>query len=251
MNVSLGTDVTNTLTLDLSTSDGGTAPAAAAGPTSPAALRTEVPAAPGAAALADHLNIQPLDLAGALRILVAEVRADLAEIPIGLTGLRAGDGGPRAGDGGPPAATNPLPGPQMLVQLFLQALPDMSLPPPAWLAAVTHLEAALELALDKAVAAVAAWQGVAPMVVEGAAATRAAVLGALVEEPLAPVWLQPEWLGLVPRAQWFWRRRRLARRGLSDPDLLPPEWPREGAERSARDADPWHGNIGRDPPEER
>ncbi len=169
MNVSLGTDVTNTLTLDLSTSDGGTAPAAAAGPTSPAALRTEVPAAPGAAALADHLNIQPLDLAGALRILVAEVRADLAEIPIGLTGLRAGDGGPRAGDGGPPAATNPLPGPQMLVQLFLQALPDMSLPPAAWLAAVTRLEAALELALDKAVAAVAAWQGVAPMVVEGAA----------------------------------------------------------------------------------
>jgi hypothetical protein len=34
------------------------------------------------------------------------------------------------------------------------------------------------------------------------------------------MWLRPEWLGLAPRIERFWRRRRLTRRGLADPDFL-------------------------------
>jgi hypothetical protein len=33
----------------------------------------------------------------------------------------------------------------------------------------------------------------------------------------------PEWLGLAPAIERFWRRRRLVRRGLTDPDLRPSE----------------------------
>jgi hypothetical protein len=38
------------------------------------------------------------------------------------------------------------------------------------------------------------------------------------EEPQNPIWLRPEWAGLAPRFERFWRRRCLARRRLTDPD---------------------------------
>jgi len=38
------------------------------------------------------------------------------------------------------------------------------------------------------------------------------------DEPQNPLWRRPEWVGLAPQLQRFWRRRRLAHRRLMDPD---------------------------------
>jgi len=57
------------------------------------------------------------------------------------------------------------------------------------------------------------------LVVDVARDTRAVVLAAFQDDPPNPLWLRPEWLGLAPRMERYWRRRRYARRGLSDPDL--------------------------------
>ena len=201
---------------------GGAAPAA------PATAGPDVAANPGAAALpsADWVDIQPLDLPAALQILITELATDLA-VPAGAPPLQT-----------PPQAA------RALLQVFLQAVSDSegapatdaaaradgAAAPAAATDASKSAEAALQSALDRAMTTVAAWRNVPQAVVDGAAETRALAMRLLIDEPPNPLWLRPEWLGLLPRMQRYWRRRR---RGFSDPDLRPRSSPNgESAEES-------------------
>jgi hypothetical protein len=152
-------------------------------------------------ALADRVDIQPLDLPAALQILIAEVRTAM-ELPADSSTLQS------------PAQTS-----RVLIQMFLHAVPESASSLPVWAAASTRIELAFLSAIDRAVDAVAAWRDVPQFVVDAVKETRALALLQLAGEPLSPMWLRPEWLGLAPQIERFWRRRRLARRGLTDPDL--------------------------------
>ena len=253
-----------------SLSPGAGSPAAAvAAPASEAAL------AGAAAPLADQVRIHPLDVVGALQILIAEVRADLSlpgdvphiefaappllpasvqanapvvplpVLPVSLPMPVAEPPGAEPMPGAPPVA-NPAPAavpvallveaagvasnavpaaPQMLVQMLLQAVPPIQTQPPVeWLAAAMQVEAVLAGALDRGVDAVTAWRNVTPSVVEAAHAARAVFAAATSDDPPNPQWLRPEWLGLAPVMQRYWRRRRYARRVLSDPDYAGRGW---------------------------
>ncbi|HEX3950703.1 MAG TPA: hypothetical protein VHW95_12680 [Steroidobacteraceae bacterium] len=179
----------------------------------------------------DRADIRPLDIPAALQILLAEVRASFESRAI-LIGGDAGAG-----------AENPAQAARALLQWVLQALPDESatMPvsgPPAsgaaqlnaaqlnaaqlnaaqLNAALVRAEAALQAGLDRAISAIAAWRDVPASVVDAAKDTRALVFAVLGDDPRNPLWLRPEWIGLAPRFERFWRRRRLARRRLTDPD---------------------------------
>ena len=160
-------------------------------------------AAAATAPLADQVHIQPLDAAAALQILVAEARADL--------GLPAD-----AAVGAGPAQTA-----EVVVRMFLRALPADAGNPSIWLAETARVDRAIQSALDRAVDAVAAWRNVPQAVIDVAKETRALVASLLSDAPPSPIWFRPEWLGLAPTVERFWRRRRLARRGLTDPDMRP------------------------------
>lgn len=172
---------------------------------------------------ADRADIRPLDVPAALQILLAEVRAsfDLQAIMMG------GD----AGDGGGAGAQSPTQAARALLQMVLQALPDETASPTqwstpgnvqgsvqAWSAALARVEGALPAGLDRALSLVSAWRDVPASVVDAAEQTRALVFTILGDEPQNPIWLRPEWAGLAPRFERFWRRRRFARRHLTDPD---------------------------------
>jgi hypothetical protein len=113
-----------------------------------------------------------------------------------------------------PAQASPV-----LMRLFLQAVPEEAGNPEKWLATVTQLEITLQSALDQGVATVEQWRNVPQVVVDAARETRSVVMSQLSDEPPGPLWLRPEWMWLTPRMERFRRRRRLARRGLTDPDL--------------------------------
>ncbi len=191
---------------------------------------------------ADPVHIHPLDVPGAMQIVIAEVRAELTLPGAALPppGAAAHGGGPRlepllVATGGVPEEPMAAMTPQTVVQLLLQALPPPEmLEPQVWLAAATELEGRVQVALDRAVAATTAWRDVPAAVVEGVRDTRAVVVAALGDDPPNPLWLRPEWLGLAPRMERYWRRRRRARRALRDPDL---HWRQrdEGREPSGRD----------------
>jgi hypothetical protein len=144
-----------------------------------------------------------LDLAAALQILVTEVRADL-ELP--AAGL---------------APQSPAQTAQVVIQMLLAAIPEVAADLPSWSVASSRIEAAVHMALNRAVEAVAAWRNVPQGVVDVAKETRAIVLNQLGDEPPSPMWLRPEWLLLAPQMRRFWRRRRAARHGLTDPDSRP------------------------------
>lgn len=196
----------------------------------PATAEPQVAASPAAAALptADRVDIQPLNLAAALQILITELATDLA-VPAGA----------------PPLQT-PAQAARALLQVFLRAVPDTEGAPASGAAARTDEvvapaaasdaawspELALQSALDRAMTTVAAWRNVPQAVVDGAAETRALAMCLLIDEPPNPLWLRPEWLGLLPRMERYWRRRR--RRGFSDPDFRPRPSPAgESAEEGA------------------
>jgi hypothetical protein len=160
-------------------------------------------AAAATAPFADQVHIQPLDAAAALQILVAEVRADL--------GLPAD-----AAVGAGPAQTA-----EVMIRLFLRALPADASNPSLWIAETERVDRAIQSALDRAVDAVAAWRNVPQSVVDVAKETRTLVTSLLSDAPPSPIWFRPEWLGLAPTIERFWRRRRLVRRGLADPDMRP------------------------------
>lgn len=159
------------------------------------------------AAIADRADIRPLDIPAALQILLAEVRAAF-ELQAIATGGDPGGGG----------AESPNQAARALLQLVLQALPDETANLPAWNAAVMRVGEALQAGLDRAISAVAAWRDVSAGVVDATKETRALVFAILGDDPQNPIWLRPEWAGLAPRFERFWRRRRFARRRLTDPD---------------------------------
>lgn len=167
------------------------------------------------AAIADRADIRPLDLPAALQILLAEVRASFEMQAIAMSG----DAG-----AGVESETQAA---RALLQMVLQALPDETVNSPewnasanvlAWSAAQMRVEAALQAGLDRAASAVTAWRDVPAGVVDATKETSTLVFAILGDDPQNPIWLRPEWAGLAPRFERFWRRRRFVRRRLTDPD---------------------------------
>lgn len=189
-------DVTKTLPL-------GSPPPRSATPSAP---ETGLQSPPAAAAAADRANIRPLDIAAALQILIAEVRASFE-----LTALSME---PDANT----VANSPPQGARAVLQLFLQLIPEEATDLPAWTAAVAQAVGSVQAGLDHGIAAITAWRDVPPNVLDAAKETHALVFSALSDDAKNPAWLRPEWAGLYPRLERFWRRRRLARRRLTDPD---------------------------------
>jgi hypothetical protein len=166
---------------------------------------------------ADRADIRPLSVAAALQILMAEVFdawALAAPQPPPDTALRAA---------------------LVLVQTFLQAVPDTDADPHALLASHDGLLASLERGILRAQDIVATWHDVPPEAVDAVRETRALVFAALAEEPsdpaLGPWVMRPELLEFAPRIIELRRRRRRARRRLLDPDLPLPE-PDDSGDRS-------------------
>jgi hypothetical protein len=178
-------------------------PKAGFAPTEGATPQRSTLSAAAAVPPADQVHIQPLDAAAALQILVAEVRAGL-DLP--------GD----AAVGASPAQTA-----EVLIRMFLHALPADASNPSIWTAETARVERAIESALDRAIDAVAAWRNVPQSAVDVVKETRSLVVSLLSDAPPSPIWFRPEWLGLAPTIERFWRRRRLARRGFTDPDARP------------------------------
>jgi hypothetical protein len=172
----------------------------------PAASETASQRPAAVAVATDRADIRPLDIPAALQILLAEVRASLE-----LTALSMGSDANILTDSQPQAA-------RAVLRVFLQAIPEDSPSLPAWTMAAAQAEAALQSGLERGVAAVAGWRDVAPAVVDATKETRALIFSALIDDAQNPAWLRPEWAGFAPRLERFRRRRRLARRRLTDPD---------------------------------
>jgi hypothetical protein len=160
------------------------------------------------APMADHADIRPLDVPMALQILLAEVRAGL-DLPL--------DGPATQGA----TVQNPIQAAHELVDMFLQELPEEATDAQAWTAALAQVETAMQLGIERAIDIVAVWREVPPVVVDAVKETGTLFFSALSTELENPIWLRPEWMGLAPSLQRFWRRRRNARRRFTDPDYPP------------------------------
>jgi hypothetical protein len=185
----------------------------APGVAAPAEQGTKAP--PNLAARADRVDIRPLDISGALQILIAEVRATFVS-----QALLAADTGtaPQTGVATPGAVLdNPLQTARALMEIILQAMPEEA-GNAQWSTALARMEMALQTGLERAINAVTLWRDVGAPVVQTVNQTSALILALLDEGPQNPIWLRPEWAGLAPRFDRFWRRRRHARRCLTDPD---------------------------------
>jgi hypothetical protein len=183
------------------------APAVAGGRTQTSPPTEQGPqSAPNAAPIADRADIRPLDVPAALQILLAEVRAacELQALTMGASASEAPDSPPQAA--------------RALLQMTLGAMPDESVSLPEWSAVLARVETALQTGLNRAIDAISLWRDVPANVVDAAKEVRALVFSTLGDDPQNPVWLRPEWAGLGPRFERFWRRRRLGRRHLTDPD---------------------------------
>ncbi len=197
---------------DVPTARAGTVTSAEQGP----------PSAADIAPAADFADIRPLDISGALQILLAEVRAALdlqpdAAITPGAIPSGAGAATTAATLAGA-SAQSPDQAARELVEMFLQALPEDASDAPAWTAALVRADAALQSGIEQAIGVVTQWRDVPAAAVDAVADTRALFMSALGDEPQNPLWLRPEWVGLAPVLHRFRRRRRNARRRLTDPD---------------------------------
>jgi hypothetical protein len=189
------------------------------------ATDTEYSSGAGVTAVADFADIRPLDLGAALQILVAEVQAGLNAT---LDSSIMPDVVPRVPVIPNGAAPNPMAqnssaqtsnqAAHDLVDLFLRALPEHASDAPAWTAALILTETTVQSSIDRALGVIAAWRDIPLPVVDAVKETRVLFVEALADEPQSLLWLRPEWLGLAPLFQRFRRRRRNARRRLSDPD---------------------------------
>jgi hypothetical protein len=183
---------------DVPTARAGTAAAAGQG------SRSAVDIEP----LVDRADIRPLDIPGALQILLAEVRAALDLPPETVIAAAA-------------AAQSPARGVRELVEMLLQVLPADASDAAAWTAALVRVEASMRSSIERAIDIVSQWHDVPPAVVDAVKEARTMFLSALADDAPNPLWLRPEWLGLAPRVHRFRRRRRNARRRLIDPDYAP------------------------------
>jgi hypothetical protein len=172
-----------------------------------------------AAPPADLADIRPLDISGALQILLAEVRAAL-DLQLGavITPGAVTSSAATATVAGA-IARSPDQAARQMVEMLLQALPEDASDAPAWTAALVRADAALQSSIEQAIGVVTQWRDVPVAAVDAVADARALFIAALGDEPLNTLWLRPEWVGLAPVLQRFRRRRRNARRRLTDPDL--------------------------------
>jgi hypothetical protein len=198
-------------------------PTARAGTTTTAEQRS--PSAATVAPTAIQADIRPLDISSALQILLAEVRAGL---DLALAAEVARDPAMAHNPLNPaiaqnPAITqNPTQTARALVETFLQILPqEEASSAPQWIAAMVHLEAAIQSSMERAIGVVTQWRDVPAVVVDAAKEARALFSSALGEGLRNPLWLRPEWMSLAPLFYRFRRRRRIARRRLTDPDYSP------------------------------
>jgi hypothetical protein len=176
---------------------------------SPTQPPTQAPT--NAAPIADRADIRPLDIGAALQILLAEVRAAFALQAIATDSNTSPNEAPTS----PPQAA------RALLQMLLAAMPDKSAGMPAWSTVLARVESALQTGLDRGIYAVTVWRDVPPSIVDAAKQTRTLVFSTLGDEQENLAWLRPEWAGLGTEIERFWRRRRLARRLLTDPDYSP------------------------------
>jgi hypothetical protein len=193
---------------DVPTVRTGTASAPEQGTPSPA------PVAPPA----DFADIRPLDIPGALQILLAEVRAALdLQVDASITPSEITSGAAAAGT----IAQSPVHAARELVEIFLQALPEDASDAPVWTAALLRADTTMQSGIEQAIGVVTQWRDVPAAVVDAVADARALFISALGDDPQSPLWLRPDWMGLVPIFHRFRRRRRNARRRLTDPDYSP------------------------------
>jgi hypothetical protein len=162
----------------------------------------------------DRADIRPLDTSGGLQILLAEIRAAFELTAESIGSASAGD----SGGAGDTTATSPTQAARQIVEWVLQSLPVDATDAAAWSAALFRTETALQAGLQQATTAVSSWRQVPEAVVDAVKQSGALVLLVLSDESPNPLWLRPEWVGLAPRLERFWRRRRAARRHLTDPD---------------------------------
>jgi hypothetical protein len=176
------------------------------------------PSAADIAPAADLADIRPLDISGALQILLAEVRAALdLQLGAAITPGAIPSGAAAATIAGA-IAQSPDQAARQMAEMFLQALPEDASDAPAWTAALVRADAAMQSSIEQAVGVVTQWRDVPAAAVDAVADTRALFISALGDEPQNPLWLRPEWAGLAPVLHRFRRRRRNARRRLTDPD---------------------------------
>ena len=171
-------------------------------------------AAPSAAAIAaDLVDIRPLDIQGALQILVAEVRLSLVEA---LTDQGNVGGTNVSGDTGNPM-DGPVPAARVIVDLVLRSLPA-TFEPASWAIALPRVDIATQAGVQRALDAVIAWRDVPAAVVEATRESATLALSLIADEQPYPLWPPDEWIGFAPRLARFWRRRRALKRRLIDPD---------------------------------
>jgi hypothetical protein len=163
---------------------------------------TSEPAVPAS----DKADIRGLDITGGLQIFLAETRAAFE-----LTAESFG----AAGD---VFAPTPVQAARQIVEWVLQSLPDDAGDAAVWTAALTRAESALQLGIQQGQSTVSNWRDVPDAVVDAVKQSGSLVLQVLGDDRPNSLWLRPEWVGLAPRLERFWRRRRAWRRRLTDPD---------------------------------
>ena len=163
----------------------------------------------------DRTDIRPLDLAGALQILIAEVRAELTRVLLQATDVSTPA---TVGALSSAPADALLPAARDILESVLNSLPQSSLEVAVWSEALPAVDAAVASGLARAASIIEAWRDVPGPVVNAAQGLRALVANALSDEPLNPIWLRPEWLNLAPRLMRLRRRRKFLQRRLTDPD---------------------------------
>ena len=191
------------------------------------------PSAADIAPAADLADIRPLDISGALQILLAEISAALdlqlsaatttGAIPSSTAMATITTATAAAAVAATTAVNAPSPdqAARQMAEMFLQALPEDASDAAAWTAALARADAAMQSGIEQAVGVVTQWRDVPAAAVDAVADARALFIAALGDEPQNPLWLRPEWVGLAPVLHRFRRRRRNARRRLTDPDYSP------------------------------
>jgi hypothetical protein len=196
-----------------------------------------------AAAGIDSADIRPLDLAGALQILIAEVRAELTRALLGAIDTPATTEADTRTNTNTNTNTNininininvsanananadananfdaVVSAARDILESVMNSLPQSSQEVAAWSGALPLVDAAVELGMARALAIIDSWREVPAPVVTRAQEVRALVASALSDEPLNPIWLRPEGLNLAPRLTRLRRRRKFLQRRQKDPD---------------------------------
>ena len=204
---------------------GVVAPAAPAERTAQTLPETGAPAA--------DAGIRSLDLASALKILIAEVRLALIDAQIaGGAGGSAAPSRASGASGASPASTIAgvvLPpeeslsqAARALVDLLLGFTPAQEMPAEALERAIVGLRQVMDTAAQSAIERVAAWRDTQPSLADGLrqaqARAAAAITAGIADETPPGLLMRPEWLGLGPRLAQLRRRLRRRRLLLTDRD---------------------------------